>query len=93
MTCPAVVRVTVPGGPAVARVATPGPPGPLRIGGVLIDAATAGTVYVGTAPLGTAESDAEWLITCSQFNTAGVRTSKGQAADVTWADRATHTYL
>lgn len=28
MTCPAVVRVSVPSGPSVARVATPGPPGP-----------------------------------------------------------------
>jgi hypothetical protein len=28
MTCPVVVRVSVPSGPAVARVATPGPPGP-----------------------------------------------------------------
>jgi hypothetical protein len=28
MTCPAVVKVTVPSGPAVVRVAIPGPPGP-----------------------------------------------------------------
>lgn len=27
MTCPAVVKVTVPGGPAVVRVAVPGPRG------------------------------------------------------------------
>lgn len=27
MSCPAVVKVLVPGGPAVVRVATPGPPG------------------------------------------------------------------
>lgn len=27
MTCPAVVRVSVPGGPAVVRVVTAGPPG------------------------------------------------------------------
>lgn len=27
MTCPAVVRVSVPGGPAVVRVVTVGPPG------------------------------------------------------------------
>jgi hypothetical protein len=43
MTCPAVVRITVPSGPAVARVATPGPPGPPGPGG-------SGAAYIHNQP-------------------------------------------
>ena len=92
MTCPAVVKVTVPGGPAVVRVATPGPPGALRIGAVRVDASTPGVVYVGAAGFGASETAPVWTITRSLFNAAGVRTSKGQATAVAWADRETVTY-
>jgi hypothetical protein len=40
MTCPAVVKVTVPSGPAVVRVAIPGPPGPQSNDGPAADSAT-----------------------------------------------------
>lgn len=92
MTCPAVVKVTVPSGPAVVRVATPGPPGPLRIGQVRVDADTAGIVYVGSAPFGADESDEAWAITKSTFSSAGVRISKGQAVAVAWTNRETAIY-
>jgi len=36
MSCPAVVRVLVPGGPAVVRVVTPGPPGTSTGGGAAL---------------------------------------------------------
>ena len=76
----------------VIEVLTPGPQGPIRVGRVLTDAATAGTIYVGTAPGGTAESTATWTITRSLFSAAGVRTSKGTATGVTWTGRSSHTY-
>jgi hypothetical protein len=76
----------------VIEVITPGPQGPVRVGRVLTDATTAGTIYVGTAAGGTAESAAAWTITRSLFSAAGVRTSKGQAVNVTWTGRASHTY-
>lgn len=39
MTCPAVVKVTVPSGPAVVRVAIPGPQGPQGSAGAAADSA------------------------------------------------------
>lgn len=59
---------------------------------VLIDGTTVGTIYAGRAPLGSVESAAVWAITRSQFNAAGIRTSKGTATNVTWTGRSTHTY-
>lgn len=59
---------------------------------VLIDGTTVGIIYVGTSPLGSAESASVWTITRSQFSAAGIRTSKGTASGVTWTGRATHSY-
>ena len=58
----------------------------------LIDAGTAGVIFVGTAAVGTAQTDASWTITRSQFNAAGTRTSRGRATGVTWTGRASHPY-
>ena len=58
----------------------------------LIDASTAGAIYVGTAPAGTAEGDAAWTIIRSLFSAAGIRTGKGTSTNVTWTGRASHTY-
>lgn len=57
-----------------------------------LDAATAGTVYIGVAASGTSEATAEWSITRSTFNAAGVRTSRGVASGVTWTGRTGHNY-
>ena len=59
----------------------------------LVDASTAGVIYVGTAAHGTAEGSAAWTITRSVFNAAGTRTSRGTATGVTWTGRASHTYV
>jgi hypothetical protein len=59
---------------------------------VLVDADTAGSIYVGKAPQGVAESAARWTVTRSIYDAAGIRTSKGTAAGVTWTGRASHTY-
>lgn len=56
------------------------------------DATTAGTVYMGRAANGTAESSASWTIIRTTYNTVGIRTSKLQAVAVTWTGRASHTY-
>ena len=58
----------------------------------LVDAGTAGVIYVGTAQHGTAQGSAAWTITRSVFNTAGIRTSRGTATGVSWTGRASHTY-
>ena len=58
----------------------------------LIDAETAGVIYVGTAPAGTAQTAASWTITRSTFSAAGIRTSRGTASGVSWTDRTSHTY-
>jgi hypothetical protein len=62
------------------------------VAAVLIDAATAGAIYVGLASYGTTESAAAWTITRSLYSAAGVRTSKGTATAVTWTGRSSHTY-
>lgn len=87
-----VIEVLTPAAPAVVEVVTDGPQGPIRVGRVLTDATTAGTIYVGTAAGGTAESAAAWTITRSLYSAAGVRTSKGTATAVTWTGRSSHTY-
>lgn len=61
-------------------------------GSVLVDADTAGTIYVGTAPSGSSQSAAVWSITRSTFTAAGIRASKGIATNVTWTGRASHSY-
>jgi len=58
----------------------------------LIDATTQGTVYVGTALRGASQSASVWNITKTTYNSAGARTSKLSAANVTWTGRASHTY-
>ena len=58
----------------------------------LVDASTAGVIYTGTAPTGTAQSANGWTITRSTFNTAGIRTARGQATGVSWTGRASHSY-
>ena len=87
-----VIEVTAPTKPAVVGVVTAGPQGPVRIGKVLLDADTPGTIYAGTAPLGTAEDAEAWTITRSTFSGAGIRTSRGTASGVSWTDRTSHTY-
>jgi hypothetical protein len=87
-----VIEVLTPAAPAVVQVIAEGPQGPVRVGRVLTDATTAGTIYVGTAAGGTAESAAAWAITRSLFSAAGIRIGKGTATNVTWTGRAGHTY-
>jgi hypothetical protein len=86
----AVVELEGPSVPTVVEVSTPMPQQP--VAAVRVDAATAGTVYVGRATYGAAESAALWTITRSQFSPAGIRTGKGTATAVTWTGRASHTY-
>jgi hypothetical protein len=69
-----------------------GPQGPIRVGEVLIDATTEGTIYVGTAPLGSTPSENVWDITRTIYDSSGVRISKGTATGVNWTDRASHIY-
>lgn len=54
MTCPVVIKVTVPSGPAVVRVATPGPPGSAGPPASLSDSTpqTLGTAAAGTSSTG-----------------------------------------
>ena len=87
-----LVEVAVPSSPRVVEVVTAGPQAGVRIGRVLTDATTSGTLYVGTAPLGSAESAAVWTITRSTFSAAGIRTSRGTATGATWTGRTSHTY-
>jgi len=61
-------------------------------GEVLIDASTAGTIYVGTAPVGSSVDASVWTIIKTTYTTAGIRTSKGTATNVTWTGRASHSY-
>jgi hypothetical protein len=86
---PSVV-LNAPSVPTVVEVTAPALQSPVAV--VRVDASTAGTVYVGRATYGAAESAALWTITRSLFSPAGIRTSKGTASDVTWTGRATHTY-
>lgn len=60
---------------------------------VLVDALTAGIIYVGTAPIGSSMDAAIWTIIKTTYNPAGIRISKGTALAVTWAGRASHTYI
>lgn len=66
--------------------------GPQGIGEVLIDGSALSTIYVGTAERYSSTSSPVWRITRSIFNSVGVRTSRTQAANVTWTGRTTHTY-
>jgi hypothetical protein len=95
MTCPAVVRLTVPAAPAVVRVAIPGPPGPSGGGAsqsVRIDStSTSNTIYVGKAPAATAESSTGWAITRTIFSAAGVLMTTRTASGA-WTSRASLTY-
>jgi hypothetical protein len=88
-----VVEVLVPQAPAVVNVITEGPQGPAAgASEVRVDAATAGTIYVGIAVNGTAESATAWTITRSTYSAAGLRTSKLTATAVTWTGRVSHSY-
>lgn len=69
-----------------------GPQGPIRVGEVLIDATLTGTIYVGTAPLDSLETDPVWYITRTIYDSSGVRISKGTASNVNWTDRTSHIY-
>lgn len=87
------IKVTAPTAPAVIKIITEGPQAPVTLfPATLIDASTAGTIYVGSAPAGTQESAAVWTITRSTYSPAGIRTSKGTATAVTWTGRTSHTY-
>jgi hypothetical protein len=59
---------------------------------VRVDTSTAGTIYVGKALDGTAESSANWEIYKSTFNSAGLLLTTGVAINVTWTGRTGHTY-
>lgn len=100
-----VVELVVPALAAIVEVSTAGPAGPAGANGtpgaagadapvktVKIDTATSGTIYVGKALQGSAESSAVWTVKRSLFNAAGVRTSIGSAVNVTWTGRSGHTY-
>jgi len=97
MTCPAVVRLTVPAAPAVVRVAIPGPPGSSGTGtggasqSVRIDSSDTNTIYVGKAAAGTAESSTGLVITRTTFSTAGVLLTTKTASGA-WTARASLTY-
>ena len=103
MTCPAVVRLTVPrkarlarltvpSGPRVVRVATPGPPGSSApVYAIRTDAATPGTVYVGRASVGSSESATVWTIRRRTFSAAGVLLATGTATGA-WSNRINLTY-
>jgi hypothetical protein len=91
------VATVVPTAASVVNleISTTGPAGAdggLIVGLFLVDASTPNVIYVGVADSGTAVSAADWLITKSTFNATGVRTSKGQANNVTWTGRTGHTY-
>jgi hypothetical protein len=92
MTCPAVVRITVPSGPAVARVATPGPPGPLGLPQQRRHDWVAPYSYCGVAAAGVAESAAGWKVTRLTISTTGVVSATGLANPVTWTGRLGHSY-
>lgn len=97
-----VIELTAPAQASVVEVSTAGPAGPPGANGaagadapvktVKIDTATSGTIYVGKALQGSAESSAVWTVKRSLFNAAGVRTSTGSAVNVTWTGRTGHTY-
>lgn len=97
-----VIELQVPSAPVTVEVVTAGPAGPPGANGaagadapvktVKIDTATSGTIYVGKALQGSAESSAVWTVKRSLFNAAGVRTSTGSAVNVTWTGRTGHTY-
>jgi hypothetical protein len=94
MTCPAVVKVVVPGGPAVVRVATPGPPGPpgpVALARLRRHDFAAPYSYCGTAPAGSAESAAVWTITRINVASNGA-TTVATATNATWTGRASATY-
>jgi hypothetical protein len=89
---PAVARVTVPGGPSVVRLAIPGPPGSTApIYRVRIDSAISGVIYTGRAASGTSESATGWAIKRRTFTAAGVLTGTGTATGA-WSNRASLTY-
>lgn len=90
-TDPVVVEVSVPSVPSVVEVSVPGPQGPA--GGLARRHDWAPPYdYLGTAPLGTAESSSAWRITRLTINPAGAVTATGTAVNVTWTGRAGHTY-
>jgi hypothetical protein len=88
-----VVEIERPSQVEVVEIIHPGPQGPAaESAAIRVDAATAGIIYVGQAPHDSAESSPTWTVVRSLFDAAGVRTSKGQAVNVTWSGRATHNY-
>lgn len=106
MTCPAVVRLTVPQGPSVIGVTVPSSPAVVRIGipgppgnqgpaapeyAVRINA-TAGLIYTGRAPSGSTESSADWTIKRRTFSVAGVLQTTGTATGA-WSNRTSLTYV
>jgi len=91
MTCPAVVKVVVPGSPAVVRVATPGPAGPVTFPRLRRHDFAAPYSYCGTATAGSAESAAVWTITRINVASNGT-TTIATATNATWTGRASATY-
>lgn len=89
----AELQVLQPSAPATIEVSVPGPQGPLFPKMLKIDSSVSNTIYVGLAEYDTAEADPAWIITRTTYNTAGVRTAKGVANNVTWTGRAGHTYV
>jgi hypothetical protein len=57
-----------------------------------VDTSSAGSIYAGTAPFGTAENSSAWTIVRATFDSAGTRTSRGTATNVAWSSRTTATY-
>lgn len=55
------------------------------------DYSSSSTIYVGTAPKGTASGTADWEIT--KYNLSDSSDASGlKASDVTWSGRTGHTY-
>ena len=88
---PAQVQVFGPDVPSVVTVTVPGPQGPTGDKARRHD--WTGTYdYLGTAPVGTAESAAAWRIVRLTINAAGAVTANQSATNATWTGRAGHTY-
>lgn len=82
--------LNAPSVPTVVEINVPMPQQP--IAAVRVDASNTGTVYVGRATYGAAESAALWTITRSTFSSAGIRTGKSTATAATWTGRTSHNY-
>lgn len=89
--CTKIVEVTTTN---IVKVVTEGPAGPARLPEeIRVDTLTAaGTIYVGRADNGTAESSPNWTIVKTTYSAAGVQLTKGSATAVNWTNRTSHTY-